>query len=110
MTALRELATASGVGLRIERERIAVLPEGERLCRELGLDPLGTIASGALLLALAPGDAAIVLHACAREGIDCAFIGEVVPQGDGVTLVEAGRARPMPVFEQDEITKLFKES
>ena len=108
-TALWELATASGVGLRVERERIPVLPEGDRLCRELGLDPLGTIASGALLMTLAPADAALVLHACAREGIDCAFIGQVVPQPDGITLVEGGRPRQMPVFPRDEITKLFKE-
>ncbi len=108
-TALWELATASGVGLRVERERIAILPEGERLCREFGLDPLGTIASGALLLTLAPADAAVVLHACAREGIDCALVGQVVSREEGVTLVEGGQARPMPVFPQDEIAKLFKE-
>lgn len=108
-TALWELAEASGVGLRIDRERIPVLPEGERLCREFGLDPLGTIASGSLLLTLAPADAALVLHACAREGIDCAFIGRVVPRDEGLTLVEGGRSRPLPTFPQDEITKLFGE-
>lgn len=108
-TALWELATASGVGLRIERERIPILSEGARLCREFGLDPLGTIASGALLLTLAPADAAVVLHACAREGIDCAFIGQVVAREEGVTLVERGHARSLPHFPQDEITKLFKE-
>jgi hydrogenase maturation factor len=53
-TALRELAEAAGVGLRIDRSRIAVLPEGALLCRAFGLDPLGTIASGALLMTLAP--------------------------------------------------------
>ncbi len=106
-TALWELAQASDVGLRVERERIPLLPEGERLCRELGLDPLGTIASGSLLLAMAPADAAVVLHALAREGIDCAFVGQVVPEGEGVTLVEGGRSRRMPAFPQDEITKLF---
>jgi hydrogenase maturation factor len=106
-TALMELAEASQVGLRVERERIPVLPEGERLCRELGLDPLGTIASGSLLLALAPADAALVLHACAREGIDCAFVGQVVPEAEGVVLVERGHTRPMPTFPQDEIAKLF---
>lgn len=106
-TALMELAEASQVGLRVERERIPVLPEGERLCRELGLDPLGTIASGSLLLALAPADAALVLHACAREGIDCAFVGQVVPEAEGVVLVERGHTRPMPTFPRDEIAKLF---
>jgi thiamin-phosphate kinase len=106
-TALWELAQASGVGLRVERERIPLLSEGQALCEALGLDPLGTIASGALLMTLAPADAGIVLHACAREGIDCAFIGQVTPPEQGVILVEAGKPRPMPIFPQDEITKIF---
>lgn len=106
-TALWELAEAAGVGLRVEREPIPVLPEGERLCREFGLDPLGTIASGSLLLTSAPADAARMLDRCRREGIDCARIGEVVPRGDGVTLVEGGRLCPLPLFPQDEVTKIF---
>jgi hydrogenase maturation factor len=108
-TALWELAWASRVGLRVERERITILPEGERLCRELGLDPLGTIASGSLLLALAPRDADKLLGAFESEGIACAAIGEVVPEEQGVCLVTGGVAAPMPVFPQDEIAKIFKE-
>lgn len=106
-TALWELADAAGVGLAIEAERIPILPEGRALCAEFGLDPLGTIASGALLIALAPADAGVVLHACAREGIDCAFIGRVVPREAGVRLVRAGRDVELPQFPRDEITRLF---
>jgi hydrogenase expression/formation protein HypE len=106
-TALVELADAAGTGLRIERERIAVLPEGAELCRAFGLDPLGTIASGALLMTLAPADADAVVQALAREGIDAHVIGEVVPRAEGVTLVDGHRRVPMPVFPQDEISKLF---
>jgi hydrogenase maturation factor len=106
-TALWELAEAAGVGLSVEAERIPVLPEGRALCAEYGLDPLGTIASGALLLALAPSDAGVVLHACARDGIDCTYIGRVQPRQSGVTIAVGGRAREMPQFPQDEITRLF---
>lgn len=109
-TALHELADAAGVGLRIDGERIMILPEGRILCEAFGLDPLGTIASGALLMTLAPADAGIVIHALARESIDCHFIGQVVPREQGVTLVEGGRSRPLPVFAQDEITRLFRET
>jgi hydrogenase maturation factor len=105
--ALWELADAAGVGLAVETERIPVLPEGRALCGEFGLDPLGTIASGALLLALTPADAGVVLHACAREGIDCAFIGRVVPREAGVRLTAGRRSRELPQFPQDEITRLF---
>jgi hydrogenase maturation factor len=106
-TALVELAEAAGVGLRIDADRIVRLPEGVELCRAFGLDPLGTIASGALLLTLAPADAGMVIHALAREGIDSHYIGTVVPAADGVKLVEGARERPMPLFAQDEITRLF---
>jgi hydrogenase maturation factor len=106
-TALVELADAAGVGLRIDRERIMILPEGAELCRAFGLDPLGTIASGALLMTLAPADAGLVIHALAREGIASHFIGQVVPRAEGITLVEGTRRQPMPVFPQDEISRLF---
>jgi hydrogenase expression/formation protein HypE len=106
-TALWEIADAAGVGLAVEAERIPVLAEGAALCGEFGLDPLGTIASGALLLALAPTDAGIVLHALAREGIDAAFIGRVVPREAGVVLTRGGQPEPLPRFDQDEITRLF---
>jgi hydrogenase maturation factor len=107
--ALRELADAAGVGLRIDRSRIAVIPEGRELCRAFGLDPLGTIASGALLMTLAPAEAGIVIHALAREGIDSHFIGQVVPREQGLMLVDGTRQEPLPRFEQDEITRIFAE-
>ena len=106
-TALHELADAAGVGLRIDRARIMILPEGRILCDAFGLDPLGTIASGALLMTLAPAEAGVVIHALARESIDCHFIGQVVPREQGVTLVDGAKQEPLPIFPQDEVTRLF---
>src|SRR5215468_2409426 len=107
-TALVELADAAGVGLRIDRDRVMVLLEGRAICDAFGLDPLGTIASGALLMTLAPADAGVVIHALARESIDCHFIGQVVPREQGVTLMTGSRQERMPVFAQDEISRLFQ--
>ena len=109
-TALHELADAAGVGLRIDRDRIMVLPEGRQLCEAFGLDPLGTIASGALLMTLDPAEAGIVIHALARESIDCHFIGQVVDRVHGVTLMDGTKSSPLPAFPQDEITRLFAEA
>lgn len=106
-TACWELAEAAEAGVRLERERIPLLPDGARLCAAFGLDPLGTIASGALLLAVAPADAERVEAACRSAGITCAAIGAVTERSQGATLVEGGRTRPLPTFPQDEITKLF---
>jgi hydrogenase maturation factor len=105
-TACWEVAQAAGVGIRVDRERIPVLDEGRVLCEAFGLDPLGTIASGSLLLAVDPGDADAVLSACRGAGIACASIGRVTPATEGATLVSGGRARPMPSFPQDEISRV----
>ncbi|MBM3264890.1 MAG: AIR synthase family protein, partial [candidate division Zixibacteria bacterium] len=53
-TGFREVCAAANVGGLIFADRIPVLPETETLCRLFGLDPLGLIASGALILAVAP--------------------------------------------------------
>ena len=106
-TALVELATAAGVGLRIDRERIMVLPEGRALCEAFGLDPLGTIASGSLLMTVSAHDAETVTDACRAAGIACTAIGRVTAASDGVALVSGGHPRPMPTFPQDEITRIF---
>ena len=108
-TACWELAQAGDVGVRVDRERIPVLREGRMLCEAFGLDPLGTIASGSLLLAVDPGDAEGVIAACRGAGVDCAAIGRVTDASQGVSLVTGGHARPMPTFPQDEITRIFSE-
>lgn len=106
-TGLRELARASEVGMRIERDRIPVLPECQALCQYFGLDPLGVIASGALLLCVPPSDADRILGALAGEGIPANVIGEVTDRSGEVVLLERGEVRPFPRFERDEIARLW---
>ncbi len=108
-TGLWELAEASKVGLVVDRRRIAVLPECETLCRVLGLDPLGLIASGALLIAADRDRAGEILHRLSAEGISAAAIGEVVPAERGVLMRMADDStQPLPTFPRDEITRLFE--
>jgi hydrogenase maturation factor len=104
-TALWELALASGVGLRVEAASIPVLETAPRLCAHFGIDPLGTIASGALLVAVAPENADRVIRACETGGIACARIATAVEPGQGVKLVKEGQTVDLPRFEQDEIVK-----
>ena len=106
-TACWELARAGDVGLLVNREQVPVLPEGRVLCETFGLDPLGTIASGALLMAVDPADAEPIIGACRGAGIACAAIGKVTAASQGVRLASGGIARSMPSFPQDEIAKVF---
>jgi hydrogenase expression/formation protein HypE len=105
--AVHELASAAHVGVVIERDRIPVREEAALLCQIYDLDPLGTIASGALLIAVPPEDAAAVQQALQADGIYCAVIGRVVPPSEGVVLDDGGRRRPLPRFTSDEIARLF---
>lgn len=104
---LHELAQASEVGLVVEEERIEILPECRRLCEEFGLDPLGTIASGALLLAVSPEDAEGLLGVLASEHVPAAIIGHVVARGEGIRMESHGQLRDLPTFPRDEIANLF---
>jgi hydrogenase expression/formation protein HypE len=105
-TGLRELAGASGVGLRVYWDRVPVHPDGADLCAAFGLDPLGAIASGSLLMASPPNRVPDLLDAYEHEGIACVEIGEVVPAEQGLILIEAKGERELPAFERDEIARL----
>lgn len=106
--ALYEVAEAARVGFRIDEAAIPILPEGATLCREFGLDPLGAIASGALLICADPACEAVIRRRLVRAGIPVARIGSVVPRREGVRLVTAERRqRALPKFAMDEIARLF---
>ncbi len=105
---LRELAEASQVGLIVEQAEIPVLPECERICRRLGLNPLGLIASGSLLLAVAPDRAEAIEQRLAGEGIAVARIGEITNAEQGCQLRSPdGQLLPLPGFARDELARLF---
>ncbi len=108
-TGLFELAEASQVGLEIEAAAIPVLPECRLLCERLGLDPLGLIASGALLIAADSDAAGTICERLQSSGIAAVRIGRVVERERGLTLLEAdGTRRPLPDFSRDEIARLFE--
>lgn len=107
-TGLKELAEAAGLGLRIERERIPVLPECRLMCHHLGLDPLGLIGSGSLLIAAAPVDAAAIVERLTAENIPASVIGRLLGAGQGRRVYAAdGTPEPLPEFRRDEITRLY---
>jgi len=105
--AVHEVATAAHVGVAIVQDRIPVLEEAALLCRAYGLNPLGTIASGALLIVAPPEDATAIQQAQQAAGIRCEAIGHIVPLAEGVTLAAGDTREPLPLFPRDEITALF---
>ena len=106
-TALWELAEASRISLHVEPHSIPVLSETRRLCDHFGLDPLGLISSGALLLLVAPADADAVIRACEGESIPCTRIGHAeAPDAEGSRVLDAASGQLLARFPQDELTRL----
>ena len=54
-----EMSHAAGVGMVLEKDRIAILPETETICKAAGLDPLRLISSGCMLIACTDGDSLV---------------------------------------------------
>jgi hydrogenase maturation factor len=107
-TALREVATAAGVGVEIEAERLLILDETREICARLRLDPLGLIASGSLLITAAPSDSSRVVEAVRAAGSPAGVIGRVVSASAGLRIVVEGKARDLPEFPRDELARLLE--
>ncbi len=107
-TGLHELAEASQVGLEIWAEQLPYLPETLKLCRHFKLDPLGVIASGALLIAANPTFTPQILAGLNQAGISARVIGRTLPAEAGRWLVNGAESHPLPRFARDEITRLFE--
>ncbi|MCS7050998.1 MAG: AIR synthase-related protein, partial [Thermomicrobium sp.] len=106
-TGLHELAVACGRGLVIDEEAILVYPETVAVCEALGLDPLGLIASGALLAVVAVTSVQRALDALRAAGIPATRLGHLDPDPSRRTLRSDSGERPLPVFPVDEVARLF---
>ena len=108
ITAVHELAEAAELGVRLDRSAIPVLPECGVICDAAGLDPLGLLASGALLAALDPGEVPAAIETLASLEIQAVQIGELVPAGEGRLWNDAGRVGELPVFRRDELARFLE--
>ncbi len=106
-TGLEEMAAAAGVGLDVDLDALPMADISRRLCAAVGLDPLGVIASGALLAACAPQHVEAVLAAWEQCGWPGAVIGSATPHAGEYVAHRQGKTQPLPRFAADEITKLW---
>lgn len=105
--AIHELCDASGTGARIRLDAVPVFPETRALAAPFDIDPLGLIASGALLIAAPEEDAPAILAALAAADIRAATIGTVEHAARGTCAVVDGEDVPLARFRGDEISKAF---
>jgi hydrogenase maturation factor len=107
-TAVRELARAGGHTVQINMEKIPIFEETELICSVVGVDPLGLIGSGSLLICCNPSVVDELIKMLRDNSIEVTAIGEVKERGDSVHAYDGGTEVVFPYFSVDEITKLFK--
>ncbi|MCP4745178.1 MAG: HAD hydrolase-like protein [Desulfobacteraceae bacterium] len=107
-TALEELSIAGGYGIAVDMEKISVFSQTRKICDFFGLDPLGLIGSGSLLISCRPENCPLLIQRISAAGINVTQIGRVIGPGTGIRASKNGKSLPWPKFEADEITKLFK--
>jgi len=108
-TALVEMATASQVDVDI-KSPLPVSPLTVRLCNDVGIDPIGAISSGALLIGCPADSVAAIVSALADARIAAARIGtakESVGDIPRIRLQHGEGWQPLPQFDVDEVARLF---
>ena len=105
VTALREVASASGMGLAVEATSIPVLPECNEICQVLGLNPLGLLASGCLIITLPAGEVPKLLVALEQAEITGWEIGQILAPEEGLITIGYEGEVPLPEFSRDELAR-----
>ena len=108
-TGILEMAESAGVGLEVNAAAVPLLPECREVCGALGLDPLGLLASGSLLLAVSDGTSEKVRQALLSRGIQVSAIGRVTDASQGTRLRVEGELRDLPRFPRDELARFLSD-
>lgn len=106
-TGLWEVARAANVGVAVDEGSIPVLPHCQAICQATGLNPLGLLASGALIITLPPEDVPSLLSALESKGIDGYEIGQITDAEEGVHLMGSHDLRDLPRFDRDELARFM---
>jgi hydrogenase maturation factor len=106
-TGVYEMARASGLGVEVYGDRIPLTEETRLLCQYCSIDPMGAFASGSLLVAVAPSASEKVIRKLQKAGIPGTRIGRLVTKKKGMEFIKASKKMGLPVFHQDELSKIF---
>jgi hydrogenase expression/formation protein HypE len=109
-TTLNEIATRSGVGMKLIEQAIPVRETVKGACEILGLDPLYVANEGKLIAVVAREAAEGVLQRMREHplGTEAAIIGEVVAEHRGMVLMktEIGGTRVLDVMFGEQLPRI----
>jgi len=105
--ALFEIAQASGLGVRVEKERIVIADGVEEICRYFAIDPYSSISEGTLIIACREHKAQDIVQALSRKGIPSSVVGELTGPEQGMILKAGGREQKLEHPIVDPFWKAF---
>ena len=95
---------ASGTGADIDFSRVPVYPVTQKVCARYGIDVLGLISSGSMIITARDG--AKVVAALEKAGVRATMIGTVTQAG--VCDVSCGSRREITPYRADELYKVLE--
>jgi hydrogenase expression/formation protein HypE len=104
---LYELAQASGLGVKIQKEAIPLQECVPEICQHFGIDPYASISEGTLIASCRAHQAQAVVDALAHKGIRSAIVGELTDPKEGMMLIENGKKRKLEHPIVDPFWKAF---
>jgi len=93
--ALHELAEVSGVGVRVEKEKIVIEDCVEEICRFFDIYPYASISEGTLIIACKENKANQIVKALSQKDISSSVVGEFTRPELGMILIERGKEKEL---------------
>jgi hydrogenase maturation factor len=106
-TALMELSIAGEHRIKVNMDHIPIFEQTEKICTLLGINPMGLIGSGSLLICSHKNETQTLMDNIRAAGINITCIGEVIEPGRGIEAVNKSGPVAWPSFEVDEITRVY---
>jgi hydrogenase maturation factor len=108
MGALYELASASEVGLEVDKTAMPIRPETVAVCEALEVNPLRLIGSGALLIGAPDQETAQdIIGALTAQGITAAVVARALSPDAGLWVKTAEARHELEPPESDELWRVL---
>jgi hydrogenase expression/formation protein HypE len=101
---IHEMADASGLGVRVFKEKIPIQPETIKICEHFQIDALQLIGSGALLISAKPLSVRKIIANLKKQQIQASVIGEFLgDKSQREFILETGEKQTLPRPASDHL-------
>jgi hydrogenase maturation factor len=107
LSAVLEMAEASGLKAVVYSEQIPVAGEVIEVCRLFRIDPLFALGQGSLVIAVGPSRTQDLLTALRRKGISSAVIGRLAKKPRHTIIRSDGREKPLAYPKEDPYWRAY---